>query len=48
MIKVIKNILAKKAIKKVVKLVSKNNPYALAAVELYGLYEVIQEKKNGR
>ena len=46
--KAIRNVIAKRAVKKLVKLVSKNNPYALAAVELYGLYDMIKDKKDGK
>lgn len=32
----------RRLVRKLVKLVSKGNPYALAAVEVYGLYEILQ------
>ena len=43
----IRGLVVRRIVKKVVKLVSKNNPYALAAVELYGLYDMIKDKQDG-
>lgn len=46
MLNLIKKIITKKLVKTVVRTVSKGNPYALAAVELYSLVDILVEKED--
>lgn len=44
MIKWIREKLAKRLVKKVIKHVSKGNPYVMAALELYGVHKSLVDK----
>tara|TARA_R100001143_G_scaffold61391_2_gene62045 strand:+ start:226 stop:414 length:189 start_codon:yes stop_codon:yes gene_type:complete len=46
MFKFLKGLITKKLVKAVVRTVSKGNPYALAAVELYSLVDILVEKEE--
>lgn len=46
MIKKIRQMLANRLVKQVVRVVSKGNPYAMVAVELYGLHKLLEDTKT--